>query len=494
MGEPVRLNIATELDKIDSYTFYAASDLDIHGAYKSIINLIYAKDAPHLLKIDRKLLGKSLIYEIKKIFKLPRSLEDRLIDPFLLAKALGIRYRELVPLYKNGIIKTQEVDGMESDLMDINNLHYFKRYETQRPGKPSKPKVVSIKPYPEETRRIEKLSKAKIPIPLYLEEKETQKEGIRPLFKKNKGQLEEIVGGKTIDYRILSEKEVLSTEEKKYPYYDAISQYLKSIGQIPLLKPKEEIELAKRIEKEDKIAEEILTTANLRLVVSIAKSYLNRGLSFLDLIQEGNQGLMRAVKKYDYRKGFKFSTYAVWWIKQAMSRAVADQSRTIRLPVHINETINKVHKAATKLAKQYGREATHEEIAQELDVHVGLVGRIYHVSKRPVSLESPVGDDGDTNLGNFVEDKNMVPPADAAVSTFFKEQITSVLSTLSEREHKILRRRFGLDDGWWKTLEEVGQEFGVTRERIRQIEAKALRRLRHPSRSKRLRAFYDDVN
>lgn len=275
-------------------------------------------------------------------------------------------------------------------------------------------------------------------------------------------------------------------------YDDSVKIYLKEIGSIPLLTVEEEISLAKRIERGDKIAMAKLIQANLRLVVSVAKKYTKRGLHFLDLIQEGNQGLIRAVEKFKYKKGFKFSTYAIWWIRQAITRAIADQARTIRIPVHMVETINKVRKVARILTQKLGREPGHEEIAEELAMTPDKVKGILKTAMDPISLETPINGENDSSLGDFVEDKHVLEPVRSAYSNMLKEQIHDVLSTLTEREHKVINYRFGLEDGWQRTLEEVGQKFGVTRERIRQIEAKALRKLRHPSRAKKLKEFYID--
>lgn len=275
-------------------------------------------------------------------------------------------------------------------------------------------------------------------------------------------------------------------------YDDSVKIYLKEIGSIPLLTVEEEIALAKRIEKHDKDAMAKLIQANLRLVVSVAKKYTKRGLHFLDLIQEGNQGLIRAVEKFKYKKGFKFSTYAIWWIRQAITRAIADQARTIRIPVHMVETINKVRKVSRILTQKLGREPSCEEIADELGLTNDKVKAILKTAMDPISLETPINGENDSSLGDFVEDKHVLEPVRSAYGNMLKEQIHDVLSSLTEREHKVINYRFGLEDGWQRTLEEVGQKFGVTRERIRQIEAKALRKLRHPSRSKKLMEFYID--
>ena len=272
---------------------------------------------------------------------------------------------------------------------------------------------------------------------------------------------------------------------------DPVRMYLKEIGKVPLLSAEREIELAQRMEEGDEEAKKELAEANLRLVVSIAKRYVGRGMLFLDLIQEGNLGLIKAVEKFDYHKGYKFSTYATWWIRQAITRAIADQARTIRIPVHMVETINKLIRVSRQLLQELGREPTPEEIAKELDMPVERVREILKISQEPVSLETPIGEEEDSHLGDFIQDDNVPVPAEAAAQTLLKEQLDEVLDTLTEREQKVLRLRFGLDDGRTRTLEEVGREFNVTRERIRQIEAKALRKLKHPSRSKRLKDFLD---
>ena len=272
---------------------------------------------------------------------------------------------------------------------------------------------------------------------------------------------------------------------------DPVRMYLKEIGKVSLLSAEEEIELAKRMEEGDEEAKKRLAEANLRLVVSIAKRYVGRGLLFLDLIQEGNLGLIKAVEKFDYRKGYKFSTYATWWIRQAITRAIADQARTIRIPVHMVETINKLIRVSRQLLQELGREPSPEEIAEVLKMPEERVREILKISQEPVSLETPIGEEEDSHLGDFIQDDNVPVPADAAAFTLLREQLNEVLSTLTEREQKVLRLRFGLDDGRQRTLEEVGREFNVTRERIRQIEAKALRKLRHPSRSRKLRDYLD---
>ena len=272
---------------------------------------------------------------------------------------------------------------------------------------------------------------------------------------------------------------------------DPVRMYLKEIGKVPLLSAEEEIELAKRMENGDQNAKKRLAEANLRLVVSIAKRYVGRGMLFLDLIQEGNLGLIKAVEKFDYRKGYKFSTYATWWIRQAITRAIADQARTIRIPVHMVETINKLIRVSRQLLQELGREPSPEEIAAEMDMPVERVREILKISQEPVSMETPIGEEEDSHLGDFIEDDNVPAPAEAAAFTLLKEQLDEVLSTLTDREQKVLRLRFGLEDGRARTLEEVGKEFKVTRERIRQIEAMALRKLRHPSRSRKLKDYLD---
>ena len=272
---------------------------------------------------------------------------------------------------------------------------------------------------------------------------------------------------------------------------DPVRMYLKEIGKVPLLSAEEEIELAKRMENGDQEAKKRLAEANLRLVVSIAKRYVGRGMLFLDLIQEGNLGLIKAVEKFDYRKGYKFSTYATWWIRQAITRAIADQARTIRIPVHMVETINKLIRVSRQLLQELGREPTPEEISEEMGMPVDRAREILKISQEPVSLETPIGEEEDSHLGDFIQDDNVPVPAEAASFTLLREQLVEVLGTLTEREQKVLRLRFGLDDGRARTLEEVGKEFNVTRERIRQIEAKALRKLRHPSRSRKLKDYLD---
>ena len=299
---------------------------------------------------------------------------------------------------------------------------------------------------------------------------------------------------------LLSEEEDVDVENIDLSVPDGVSiedpvrMYLKEIGKVPLLSAEEEIELAQKMERggdEGEEAQKRLAEANLRLVVSIAKRYVGRGMLFLDLIQEGNLGLIKAVEKFDYKKGYKFSTYATWWIRQAITRAIADQARTIRIPVHMVETINKLIRVSRQLLQELGREATAEEIAEEMNLPVERVREILKISQEPVSLETPIGEEEDSHLGDFIQDDNVPVPADAAAFTLLKEQLVEVLGTLTDREQKVLRLRFGLDDGRARTLEEVGKEFNVTRERIRQIEAKALRKLRHPSRRRKLKDYLD---
>ncbi len=296
---------------------------------------------------------------------------------------------------------------------------------------------------------------------------------------------------------ILSEEDEVDMENLDLTVPDGISiedpvrMYLKEIGKVPLLSAEEEIELAQKMEDGNEEAKKRLAEANLRLVVSIAKRYVGRGMLFLDLIQEGNLGLIKAVEKFDYTKGYKFSTYATWWIRQAITRAIADQARTIRIPVHMVETINKLIRVSRQLLQELGREPSPEEIAEEMGMPVERVREILKISQEPVSLETPIGEEEDSHLGDFIQDDNVPVPADAAAFSLLKEQLNEVLSTLTDREQKVLRLRFGLDDGRARTLEEVGKEFNVTRERIRQIEAKALRKLRHPSRSRKLKDYLD---
>jgi RNA polymerase primary sigma factor len=290
-----------------------------------------------------------------------------------------------------------------------------------------------------------------------------------------------------------NEKEIdlESTISKTVAVDDPVRMYLKEIGKVPLLTAEEEIELAKRMEEGDEEAKQKLCEANLRLVVSIAKRYVGRGMLFLDLIQEGNLGLIKAVDKFNWRKGFKFSTYATWWIRQAITRSIADQARTIRIPVHMVETINKLMRIQRQLLQEYGREPTPEEIAAEMDITVEKVREIIKIAQEPVSLETPIGEEEDSHLGDFIPDDDVPAPAEAAAFSMLKEQLVEVLDTLTEREQKVLKLRFGLEDGRARTLEEVGKQFDVTRERIRQIEAKALRKLRHPSRSKKLKDYLE---
>ena len=296
---------------------------------------------------------------------------------------------------------------------------------------------------------------------------------------------------------LITEEEEIEVEKIDLSVPDGISiedpvrMYLKEIGKVPLLNAEEEIELAKRMELGDQEAKKRLAEANLRLVVSIAKRYVGRGMLFLDLIQEGNLGLIKAVEKFDYRKGYKFSTYATWWIRQAITRAIADQARSIRIPVHMVETINKLIRVSRQLLQELGREPTPEEISEEMNMPVERVREILKISQEPVSLETPIGEEEDSHLGDFIQDDNVPVPADAAAFTLLKEQLQEVLGTLTEREQKVLTLRFGLEDGRARTLEEVGREFNVTRERIRQIEAKALRKLRHPSRSRKLKDYLE---
>jgi len=300
-----------------------------------------------------------------------------------------------------------------------------------------------------------------------------------------------------LENSIVDDDEV--TEEEQYDLSvpegvdidDPVRMYLKEIGRVPLLTAEQEIEYAKRIEEGDEEAKRRLAEANLRLVVSIAKRYVGRGMQLLDLIQEGNLGLIKAVEKFDYRKGFKFSTYATWWIRQAITRPIADQARTIRIPVHMVETINKLTRVSRQLLQELGRAPQPEEIAAEMDLPVERVREIMKIAQEPVSLETPIGEEEDSHLGDFIEDQDALAPAEAASFTMLREQLSSVLESLTPREQQVLRLRFGLDDGRTRTLEEVGQVFGVTRERIRQIEAKALRKLRHPSRSKKLKDFLE---
>lgn len=304
----------------------------------------------------------------------------------------------------------------------------------------------------------------------------------------------------SMDIEVVGDMKDMETEEEEeidlsvpegISIDDPVRMYLKEIGKVPLLTPDEEIDLAQRIEEGEMYAKKKLAEANLRLVVSIAKRYVGRGMLFLDLIQEGNLGLIKAVEKFDYRKGYKFSTYATWWIRQAITRAIADQARTIRIPVHMVETINKLIRVSRQLLQELGREPQPEEIAKIMEMPVDKVREIMKIAQEPVSLETPIGEEEDSHLGDFIPDDEAPAPAEAAAFTMLKEQLINVLDTLTPREEKVLRLRFGLDDGRARTLEEVGKEFNVTRERIRQIEAKALRKLRHPSRSKKLKDYLD---
>ncbi|KOA21222.1 RNA polymerase sigma factor SigA [Clostridium homopropionicum DSM 5847] len=302
----------------------------------------------------------------------------------------------------------------------------------------------------------------------------------------------EIIGDmKDMEIEVEVEEEIDLSVPEGISIDDPVRMYLKEIGKVPLLSPEEEIELAKKIENGDMSSKKKLAEANLRLVVSIAKRYVGRGMLFLDLIQEGNLGLIKAVEKFDYRKGYKFSTYATWWIRQAITRAIADQARTIRIPVHMVETINKLIRVSRQLLQELGREPLPEEVAEIMEMPVDKVREIMKIAQEPVSLETPIGEEEDSHLGDFIPDDEAPAPAEAAAFTMLKEQLINVLDTLTPREEKVLRLRFGLDDGRARTLEEVGKEFNVTRERIRQIEAKALRKLRHPSRSKKLKDYLD---
>ncbi|MCR5035302.1 MAG: RNA polymerase sigma factor RpoD [Clostridia bacterium] len=298
-----------------------------------------------------------------------------------------------------------------------------------------------------------------------------------------KAQLEKDPKAKEIDLE--------ATISKTVAVDDPVRMYLKEIGKVPLLSAEEEVELAKRMEQGDEYAKQKLCEANLRLVVSIAKKYVGRGMLFLDLIQEGNLGLIKAVDKFDYTKGYKFSTYATWWIRQAITRSIADQARTIRIPVHMVETINKLIRVSRQLLQENGREPTPDEIAEEMGITVEKVREILKIAQEPVSLETPIGEEEDSHLGDFIPDEDAPAPAEAAAFSMLKEQLVEVLNTLTEREQKVLKLRFGLEDGRARTLEEVGKEFDVTRERIRQIEAKALRKLRHPTRSKKLKDYLE---
>ncbi len=325
------------------------------------------------------------------------------------------------------------------------------------------------------------------------EEVELEPEQIEKIYETVENMGIDVVGDIDAEIQELqnSEEELDLTLPEGISIDDPVRMYLKEIGKVPLLSADEEINLAVRMEKGDNEAKRRLAEANLRLVVSIAKRYVGRGMLFLDLIQEGNLGLIKAVEKFDYRKGFKFSTYATWWIRQAITRAIADQARTIRIPVHMVETINKLIRVSRQLLQELGRDPHPEEIAKEMNMSVDKVREIMKISQEPVSLETPIGEEEDSHLGDFIPDDDVPAPAEAAAFTLLKEQLLGVLDTLTPREEKVLKLRFGLDDGRARTLEEVGKEFNVTRERIRQIEAKALRKLRHPSRSKKLKDYLD---
>ncbi|MGE5612836.1 MAG: RNA polymerase sigma factor RpoD [Bacillota bacterium] len=325
------------------------------------------------------------------------------------------------------------------------------------------------------------------------EEVELEPEQIEKIYETVENMGIDVVGDIDVEMQDLQnvEEELDLTLPEGISIDDPVRMYLKEIGKVPLLTADEEIELARRMEKGDNEAKRRLAEANLRLVVSIAKRYVGRGMLFLDLIQEGNLGLIKAVEKFDYKKGYKFSTYATWWIRQAITRAIADQARTIRIPVHMVETINKLIRVSRQLLQELGRDPTPEEIAKEMNMSVDKVREIMKISQEPVSLETPIGEEEDSHLGDFIPDDDVPAPAEAAAFTLLKEQLLGVLDTLTAREEKVLRLRFGLDDGRARTLEEVGKEFNVTRERIRQIEAKALRKLRHPSRSKKLKDYLD---
>lgn len=329
-----------------------------------------------------------------------------------------------------------------------------------------------------------------------LEKIQLTTEEIEDIYEKFEDLEIEIIGDKDEALLLEDDKEEKEVKEdlsvpKGINVDDPVRMYLKEIGKIDLLTGEEEVELAKRMGAGDEEAKKHLAEANLRLVVSIAKRYVGRGMLFLDLIQEGNLGLMKAVEKFDYKKGFKFSTYATWWIRQAITRSIADQARTIRVPVHMVETINKLVRVQRQLVQELGRDPTPEEIGEELDMEVERVREIMKIAQEPVSLETPIGEEEDSHLGDFIPDEEVLAPADAATFTMLREQLIDVLGSLTDREQKVLRLRFGLDDGRARTLEEVGKEFNVTRERIRQIEAKALRKLRHPSRSKKLKDFLE---
>ncbi|AYD41472.1 RNA polymerase sigma factor RpoD [Clostridium fermenticellae] len=322
-----------------------------------------------------------------------------------------------------------------------------------------------------------------------LEEVDLNPEQIEKIYEVLESMNIEVIGD--IHEAEVNEKDLDLSVPEGIAIDDPVRMYLKEIGKVPLLYPEQEVELAQKIENGDLVAKKKLAEANLRLVVSIAKRYVGRGMLFLDLIQEGNLGLIKAVEKFDYRKGYKFSTYATWWIRQAITRAIADQARTIRIPVHMVETINKLVRVSRQLLQELGREPQPEEIAKIMEMPVDKVREIMKIAQEPVSLETPIGEEEDSHLGDFIPDDEAPAPAEAAAFTMLKEQLINVLDTLTPREEKVLRLRFGLDDGRARTLEEVGKEFNVTRERIRQIEAKALRKLRHPSRSKKLKDYLD---
>jgi RNA polymerase primary sigma factor len=322
-----------------------------------------------------------------------------------------------------------------------------------------------------------------------LEEVDLNPEQIEKIYEALESMGVEVIGDMNDDK--VDEKNIDLSVPDGVAIDDPVRMYLKEIGKVPLLLPEQEVELAQRIKNGDQVAKKKLAEANLRLVVSIAKRYVGRGMLFLDLIQEGNLGLIKAVEKFDYRKGFKFSTYATWWIRQAITRAIADQARTIRIPVHMVETINKLIRVSRQLLQELGREPQPEEVAEIMKMPVDKVREITKIAQEPVSLETPIGEEEDSHLGDFIPDDEAPAPAEAAAFTMLKEQLINVLDTLTPREEKVLRLRFGLDDGRARTLEEVGKEFNVTRERIRQIEAKALRKLRHPSRSKKLKDYLD---
>ncbi|MBQ7668471.1 MAG: RNA polymerase sigma factor RpoD [Clostridia bacterium] len=326
-----------------------------------------------------------------------------------------------------------------------------------------------------------------------LEEVELDPEQIDKIYEKFEENGIEIVNDLDADFDDLSfdDEDVDALVPEGLAVDDPVRMYLKEIGKVQLLSMEEEIELAERMEKGDEEAKKKLSEANLRLVVSIAKKYVGRGMLFLDLIQEGNLGLIKAVEKFDYTKGYKFSTYATWWIRQAITRAIADQARTIRVPVHMVETINKLIRIKRQLLQQLGREATPEELAKEMDMPVERIAEIEKIAQEPISIDTPIGEEEDSHLGDFIPDDDAPAPAESAAFTLLREQLVDVLGTLTPREEKVLKLRFGLDDGRARTLEEVGKEFNVTRERIRQIEAKALRKLRHPSRSKKLRDYLE---